>query len=172
MIGRDTTRRRFLVAAAAYSGLLSSGIGLSVLRGSAAWAQSPGQDTDTTLGKFARLMFPHDALADEVYAEVASSILTAAASESSLDDALASAVAALNLEQDGDWFELDENAQIAAMTAVPGESFFAAIQFQVAVRFYNHPRVWELIGYPGSSKEHGGYIDRGFDDIDWLPEEA
>jgi len=30
--------------------------------------------------------------------------------------------------------------------------------------------VWKHIDYPGSSKEYGGYINRGFNDIDWLPE--
>ena len=29
--------------------------------------------------------------------------------------------------------------------------------------------VWPKFGYEGSSAEHGGYIKRGFADIDWLP---
>ena len=29
-------------------------------------------------------------------------------------------------------------------------------------------RVWAHIGYEGSSFERGGYLQRGFDDIDWL----
>ena len=28
---------------------------------------------------------------------------------------------------------------------------------------------WPRFGYEGSSAEHGGYINRGFADIDWLP---
>ena len=37
------------------------------------------------------------------------------------------------------------------------------------VSLYNDPETWALLGYEGSSYEHGGYIDRGFDDLDWLP---
>jgi hypothetical protein len=32
---------------------------------------------------------------------------------------------------------------------------------------YNNPEVWPKFGYEGSSAEHGGYINRGFNDIDW-----
>jgi hypothetical protein len=172
MVGGDTTRRRFLVAAITYSGLLSSGIGMSVLRTSEAWARSSGQGADGMLGHFARLLYPHDALADETYIEVISAILEAAASDSSLDGVIEETISALNSSQDGDWFELDEETQIAVMESRQDDAFFAAIQFQVMARFYNHPKVWQVIGYPGSAKEYGGYLERGFDDIDWLPEEA
>ena len=29
--------------------------------------------------------------------------------------------------------------------------------------------VYRFFGFEGSSVEHGGYIQRGFDDIGWLP---
>ncbi len=32
-----------------------------------------------------------------------------------------------------------------------------------------NPRVAAFFGWEGSSVEHGGYINRGFDDIGWLP---
>jgi len=28
--------------------------------------------------------------------------------------------------------------------------------------------VWPIFGYEGASFEYGGYIDRGFNDINWL----
>lgn len=120
----------------------------------------------------ARLLFPHDALDDEVYAEVIDSILADAANDALMMALLGEAVNALNAAQGGEWFEAGEGAQIAAMKAVEGEGFFGAILGNVRGRFYNHPKVWVHIGYPGSSLEYGGYVDRGFDDIDWLPEEA
>ena len=33
---------------------------------------------------------------------------------------------------------------------------------------YNQKEVWPLFGYEGESFSKGGYIDRGFDDINWL----
>jgi len=167
----DTSRRRFLVAAIAYSGLISSGMGAALLRASSAWAQAANGNADE-LTRMARLLFPHDGIADAVYAEIIDSILSDAAIDVSMMEMLKQAVAALNAAQNGDWFDIVADDQIKAMKAVESEAFFAAIQGGVRVRFYNHPKVWEHIGYPGSSVEYGGYVDRGFDDIDWLPEEA
>jgi hypothetical protein len=30
--------------------------------------------------------------------------------------------------------------------------------------------VWRHFGYEGASAQHGGYINRGFDDLNWLPD--
>lgn len=175
MVGEKTTRRRFLVAAIAGSGSLASGFGLSMIRASSAWAQATPDQTPglaETLGRMAQLLYPHDAIADDVYAEVVDGILSAVANDATISGALDAAVSALNAVQAADWFDLEEEQQIAAMTKVQGEAFFAAIQDQVMGRFYGHPKVREFIKYPGSSVEFGGYVNRGFDDIDWLPEQA
>ena len=146
-------------------------MGVALLRASSAWAQSPNGNADE-LARIARLLYPHDGIASDVYADVIDDVLAAAADDSTRLETLGIAVTALNEAQQGDWFEAGEKDQIAAMQAVENEDFFAAISGGVSARFYNHPKVWEHIGYPGSSVEYGGYVDRGFDDIDWLPEEA
>ena len=33
---------------------------------------------------------------------------------------------------------------------------------------YDNKTLFPLFGYEGSSWEKGGYVNRGFDDIDWL----
>ena len=150
---------------------MSAGVGASLLRASHAWAQSANENAGE-LARMARLLCPHDAIADDVYDEVIDDILTAAADDSSLSESLDDAVTALNAAQGGDWFDIGTEEQITAMQSVEQEPFFAAIQRGVAARFYHHPKVWAHIGYPGSSVEFGGYVDRGFNDIDWLPEDA
>jgi hypothetical protein len=162
----DLCRRRFLVATIAYSGLISAGAGTALFRAGAAWAQSPNENAE--LVRLARLLYPHDAVADDVYMDVIDGVL----SDSAIGPLLDSAMTALDAAQSGDWFDLDVDDQVAAMQSVEKDSFFEAIRAGVRDRFYTHPKVWEHIGYPGSSVEFGGYVDRGFDDIDWLPEEA
>jgi hypothetical protein len=171
MATQKATRRRFLVATIAYSGLISTGVGGALLRAGSAWAQSTDGNADE-LARMARLLFPHDGITDAVYAEVIDGILTDAADDPSMLDLLNQAISTLNAVQGDDWFEAGEKVQIVAMQAVEGEAFFAAILGDVRARFYNHPQVWEQVRYPGSSVEFGGYVDRGFDDIDWLPEDA
>ena len=38
------------------------------------------------------------------------------------------------------------------------------------VTLYNDKEVWDILGYEGASYDKGGYINRGFNDLDWLPE--
>jgi hypothetical protein len=38
----------------------------------------------------------------------------------------------------------------------------------MVTRLYDNTAVWPLLGYEGSSWEQVGYINRGFNDIDWL----
>ncbi|HMH74595.1 MAG TPA: gluconate 2-dehydrogenase subunit 3 family protein, partial [Bradyrhizobium sp.] len=47
--------------------------------------------------------------------------------------------------------------------------FFKKVRSDLVVSLYNQEELWPKFGYEGSSAEHGGYIKRGFNDIDWLP---
>jgi hypothetical protein len=46
--------------------------------------------------------------------------------------------------------------------------FFQAIRGGLVVGLYNQKEVWPIFGYEGESYSKGGYIARGFDDIEWL----
>lgn len=35
---------------------------------------------------------------------------------------------------------------------------------------YDDAEAWDALGYEGESFDKGGYIHRGFNDLDWLPE--
>ena len=48
--------------------------------------------------------------------------------------------------------------------------FFQFVLNEALSGVYRHPLTWELLGFEGSSLEFGGYINRGFNDIDWLPD--
>jgi hypothetical protein len=40
----------------------------------------------------------------------------------------------------------------------------------VITSLYDDREVWSLLGYEGPSFAQGGYLKRGFDDLDWLPD--
>lgn len=170
-----TTRRRFLVAVIAGSAAMASGLNLALIRNAYAWADEAGDGEATSgniLARMVHLYYPHENVAGQVYEQTADDILTAAASDSQLRQLLDNAYAALDEAGGKPFAELDPPAQLAAMTKVQDEVFFTAIKFQVLARFYANAEVWKAINYPGSSVEHGGYVDRGFNDIDWLPVDA
>ena len=163
----QTTRRRFLLAALAFS--TAAVTGTTWLRGAAAWASSTDE---TTLPRFGRLLFPHDGLADDVYTEVMDNVLTALAANPATENLLAAAELALDAQHDTAWIDRNETEQIAVIEDIQGEAFFAAILGTLRGAFYYNPAVWLHLNYPGSSKEKGGYKYRGFDDIEWLPGDA
>ena len=159
------SRRRFvLTAIAAYSVIA---VPHRWLPGTAAMAETTAKPDRVHL---ARLLFPHSGLADDVYAEVTESLFDSFAANPETARLLDTAETALNAQVDGDWIDADEDRQIAAIRNIENEAFFAAILAALRGTFYYHPKVWAHINYPGSSKEHGGYKHRGFNDIDWLPE--
>lgn len=159
------SRRKFIVRAIAASSVMI--VPHKWLMAKSATTPT-ASDLDQTL--VARRLFPHDGLADDVYAEVAESVFDSFGANPESADLLDLAEAALNAQVNGDWIDVDEDRQVAALKGIENEAFFGAIVAGLRGAFYNHPKVWAQINYPGSSREHGGYKDRGFDDIDWLPE--
>ena len=121
--------------------------------------------------RMARLLYPHDAVPENVYAEVLDQAVAAFAGTPSFVEMLRIAETALNSQGPLRWIELDEKHQIAAMRAIERIDIFATIQVTIQTILYNHPAVWAVLGYEGPSFEKGGYINRGAGAIDW-PSEA
>ncbi len=76
----DVSRRKILVATIAYTGLVSTGMGAALIRASSAWAQSRDESAGE-LVRLARLLYPHEGIADDVYAEVLRDILSDTANQ-------------------------------------------------------------------------------------------
>ena len=169
------TRRRFIVAIAALSGFAGSALNPGLLSLSQAWAQSPGEVTPEvrhTMVRMARLLYPHDALPDDVYAGVLDGVLSDIASGTAFARQLDAASAALADRSNGEWLERGSAEQIEVMRQIETTEYFGAIQAAVQAGIYNGAAFWKQVGYPGPSKDFGGYIDRGAGEIDWLPEES
>ncbi len=153
--------------------LLASAIGAAVAAAVSSCAREKGLSDrqERMLLQMARRLYPHDALADGIYAESLADFHHSAVDDVSLADTLDDGFSGLDLATDGNWLGAMPGDQVAALRDIERSEFFKAVQEAVRASLYAHPAVWELIGFEGSSVEHGGYIDRGFDDIDWLPED-
>ena len=163
-----TSRRRFVVGLIGLSGTTAS---TSVFPSIGAWAQdSDGRRLDPGVVRFARLLYPHDALSDNVYAEVLRDTLLATAADDSFAILLDEVGEALDSHTGSDFVTVGQAAQIAAMRVVESEPAFSIIQKAVRAGVYQHPVCWEVIGYGGPSFQDGGYLHRGVGEIDWLPE--
>ena len=164
MTSHSQERRRFLVAAVTMTG--AAVVGPSLILSSQAWA---GGDR-TALVRIVRLMYPHEAISDEVYAEVLDQAMDMVVNARDFETLLAEALRQLNDSSAGDFMAASPEAQLAALQAIQGQPYFAGIQSAVSNRLYSHEGSWDMLNYGGPSYPHGGYVDRGAGDIDWLPQ--
>ena len=124
--------------------------------------------TRTVVLRMVRLLYPHDVIPDQVYAEVLDRVLASFSGKPELHEILVNTEKALDAQQEQPWIDLNEEGQIIAMKAIEDRDFFATIRGAVQTPLYNHLSVWAVLGYEGPSFEKGGYIERGAGVVDWL----
>jgi hypothetical protein len=73
---------------------------------------------------------------------------------------------------DRPFVDLSEDAQVEALKKVEGSPFFEDMRAATVLHPYSNPDVWAHFGYQGPSAHLGGYINRGFDDIPWVPDDG
>src|SRR3954452_7623963 len=118
--------------------------------------------------KALRVMFPHDELPDAPYERVVGKLEAAASGDA---DAARRLDESLEQPHDGDRFaDLAEEACVARLKPLAGTPFFELLRGTTVVELYDDPEVWRFLGYEGASVHLGGYLDRGFNDPDWLPD--
>ena len=115
-----------------------------------------------------RTMFPHDGLPDEAYAKVVRQLEAEGRGDQAVASTIDDGVAALDDPQP--FAGLDADAQLEALKRHEDSPFFALLKSTAVVELYDNPLVWKSFGYEGPSTHLGGYVERGFDDLDWLPD--
>lgn len=125
-------------------------------------------ETMATLVKMARDIYPHDHVSDEYYVIAVKGYDTTAASPS-----IEAGISGLNAAARGkghvDYLSIGwERDRVDILRAMEDSPFFQQIRGGLVTGLYNQKAVWPLFGYEGKSFSKGGYIDRGFDDINWL----
>jgi hypothetical protein len=120
-----------------------------------------------TLTAMVRRMFPHERFPDGPYERCAAAIRDAAQADVRTKAQLEEGLRALVARRFGD---MDADAAMACLKEISGSSFFAFVQSTVVTTLYDDHEVWALLGYEAGSFAKGGWVDRGFNDLDWLPE--
>jgi hypothetical protein len=139
----------------------------------AAWAQAAknlAPATLTTLARAARDIYPHDRLADAYYIAAVSSYDSG---KPEVRELMTKGCATLDVEarkrHDATYLSVvEETDRVAILKANQDTPFFNKLRSDLLVSLYNQKAVWPKFGYEGSSADKGGYINRGFNDIDWV----
>jgi hypothetical protein len=168
----NLSRRRFLArstVAAVGAGALGS-----ALLSPAAWAASAvGDHASATLLRMARDVFPHDKLEDKYYAQVMSPLAEQAAKDTGLQTLLKDGVATLDEQAKKRFGKVylevaTEADRVTILKALEDTAFFQKIKGDLMMGIYNNQELWPRFGYGGSAWEKGGYVNRGFDENDWI----
>lgn len=164
------TRRALLGRAVAAGALTVTGVGF-IAAPNAAWALevtviTPAQMA--TLLQMARDIYPHDQVPDQFYA-VAVKGYDAEDKKDFVATGIAELDATAQAQGHADYVSIGwEEDRVKVLQAIESSPFFQAIRGGLVTGLYNQKEVWPIFGYQGESFSQGGYINRGFDDINWL----
>ncbi|MDQ2104882.1 twin-arginine translocation signal domain-containing protein [Azospirillum isscasi] len=170
-------RRAFLAAsasAAAAAAILVSGG--TILCPREAWGyetKALAPETMRSLIRVSRDIYPHDRLADRFYAVAMKAQDEKAAADAALKDLYESGMAKLDrlakAKHDAPYAEVGWEAdRVRLLHEIEADPFFQTVRGGLVTGIYNNQEVWPLFGYEGESAAKGGYIDRGFNDLEWL----
>jgi len=164
------SRRQLLSGSAAIGAAFVVGAGF-VASPTASWAlevQHLKPETMATLIQMARDIYPHDHVGDEFYATAVKGYDTA-----ENKDSVEAGIEALNAAAVGQGYASYmaagwERDRVDILRSMEDNPFFQTVRGGLVTGLYNQKAVWALFGYEGESFSQGGYINRGFDDINWI----
>jgi hypothetical protein len=167
---RGLTRRQLLSHATAAGAGFVIGSGFLAAK-DAAWAKeltALKSETFATLVQMARDIYPHDQVGDEHYVVAVSgydTVDSAADIEAGISELNAAAEAAgFDSYLAAGW----ERDRVEILRGMESSAFFQKIRGGLVTGLYNQHSIWPIFGYEGESFSKGGYLERGFNDINWL----
>jgi hypothetical protein len=172
------SRRVFLRGSA--TAVPAAAVAATALRISAdaAWAQEAKTLTPSTMATLARMardIYPHDRLADVYYIQAVEGYDAKAGQDAAFHKMVEAGVAQLDASAQQHhkcpylmvaW----ETERVVLLQGFENAALFKKLRGDLLVTLYNNKDLWPKFGYEGASADKGGYISRGFNDIDWLPQ--
>ncbi len=123
-----------------------------------------------TLIRMIQVMYPHDSFPRGPYERTAQAVLDAVAGDPHRQAKLRQGLNDMDTLRPDSFIDLDDGAALTILRGIQDAPFFVDLLGVVGVAFYDDHEVWDLLGYEGPSFDKGGYLERGFNDLSWLPE--
>lgn len=169
--GKNINRREFIIkgGAVGLSAMVISGS--SLIYRSEAWALEVKHlkpETMKTIIQVARDIYPHDRVPYRYYAKACKSF-DSTDLKSDIEEGIEFLNKLAQAKHKKDYVNVGwETERVALLEQIENTKMFQALRGSLVTGLYNQQEVWPIFGYQGASFEHGGYINRGFDDIEWL----
>ena len=168
-------RQFFKIATAGTAAAAGGGLPMMFIPNAALAEEALGSAAFATLTKVARDIFPHDRFEDELYANAIGVYADQMKADAALRQLLLDGVAKVDADARAQFGAAyadvaDEADRVKILTAMAEQRhpLFTKLRGDLVVSLYNQPAVWAKLGYQGPSAEHGGYINRGFNDQNWM----
>lgn len=165
--------RRLFLTTTAMAGITTT----ALLSGARPLLASPLDDGETSiLLQMTQDIYPHpNLLTVEHYQAVVDAVLGNAEADADLAAGLRDGLAQVEAQAQDlhgvSYIEIDDaDAREGILRNFQNDAFFQGLRWATYFGIYNNADVWPLFGYQGSSVEYGGYIERGFSDITFVPE--
>jgi hypothetical protein len=163
-------RREFLkTTTGLLTGLIVAGSPLALIAPGRAWAVDLTVFTSSeaaTLMSVARTIAPHDKLDDAAYALVVQAVDSDAAKDGNIRKVFREGFGRLGAE----FVKAAEVDRVAALKRVESSEFFQAMRLKTLQVLYASSIAYAYFGYEGEAFSKGGYVERGFNTLRWLPE--
>jgi hypothetical protein len=151
------------------TGVLGALHPLAALLPSRAWAvelHTVSTPESATLLAMIHTIAPHDGLDEAAYALVVGALDADAAGSTESRGQLVAGLAGLG----ADFAQATEPVRVQKLQAIESSPFFQSVRLKTLLVLYNNPIAWTHFGYEGEAFSKGGYLQRGFNDLKWLPE--
>lgn len=173
---REKVTRRGFLAGGVVTIAAAAATGTAILMDAkGAWSvelKSLQPEEARTMMIFVRDLFPHDRLPDSFYATAIAPLSDEAGKDPAAKRALLDGITRLNslarASTGKPYAVADEKARVAVIKQIEGGPFFTKVYGTTVTSLYNQPKLWPLFGYEGPSSAKGGYLHRGFNDLNWL----
>ena len=159
------TRRNFLLGTASSSAVASffGAVGIAeakIVAGSSASDRK-------LIFKMIRTLYPHASFPDGPYERTTDDVINKGNADAGKMIMMRDGLRDL---ADASFQGLSFKNATSYLKSIEGSAFFNHVRGTSVVTLYNDKEVWDILGYEGASFDKGGYINRGFNDLDWLPE--
>jgi hypothetical protein len=140
-----------------------------------ALASAVNTDEEAMILRMTQDIYPHpDLLGIEVYQAITDGVVAGADADEASAASLKAGLAAVEEQAQAlfgqSYVAIDDaDAREGLLRKFQNEGFFQGIRWAAYFGIYNNPDVWPKFGYQGSSVEYGGYLERGFYDITFVP---
>ena len=127
-------------------------------------------DVQQRLVRVLRAAFPHRGWPDGPYERTAEHIVVTVSGNAFQTAQLGQGLLSLDALRDRPFAELSTDERLEVLQSIEHTPFFQLVRSTTVTTMYSDREVWQVLGYEGESSDKGGYLHRGFDDLDWLPD--